>query len=583
VLERGAGSGTGRRARTVSTRALVATAVGISVIAMAGMTAKAVITKSSCTRSPLIVNLAVSNDIAPAINTIANSFNRQYEVAASRCVSIEVTQGDSSAVAAQIDGQASLQTAVDAWIPDSSLWVDVARSYPMGAQVIQPTGISVARSPIMLVTTAPVAAETGIFNDPASWGVLLPSSFGGPPGSASLSVDMPDPADSSVGLSTLIEVSRALGYTGAGRAGLTKYVYQTEPTEDFDSASALASFAQSTGAPFYHRAITEASEQAVIAYDRAYPKHPLAARYPTSASKALGTPELDYPYVITSTNSAMQQAATAFGKFLQGSYAQSVVRYDGFRSANGQADTMPAGSGLSSQSLELATPPSASVAATTLTTWQKLGLGTRALAIIDDSQAMGAPSGLPSTTLETLLTQTAARGLALFPDTTQMGLWEAPDSQTGAADKSLVSVGPLPAQYGLLTRREQIQKLDMTLTPTDKPLHLYDAILAGYQQMTASYAANYSNAVIVLTAGIDASGDMSLNALLDKLRSLVNPQKRVEIVILQFGTVGNFTAMREVADATGGAAYQIVNPLEVSNVFIYAIAHTMCAEGCAAP
>jgi len=542
-------------------------------------------TKMSCTNSPLIVNLAASYDIAPAIETIANAFDRQHVVAASRCVAVQVTPGEPSAVAAQIDGQDSLHgmTPVDAWIPDSSLWVDVARTTPVGAQVIQTTGFDVARSPILLVTTAQVAAETGIFDAPASWGMLLPGSFGGPPGTMDLSDDMPDPADSAVGLSTLIEVSRVLGSSGSGADGLTKYVYDTEVTEDFDSAAALESFVTSTGPPFFRRAITEASEQAVIAYDKANPQKPLVARYPTSASSELGSPELDYPYVITTTNSAMAQAATAFEKFLQGSYAQGVIRYSGFRSSDGVPDTLPASSGLSSQSLVVATPPSASVAATTLAAWQKLGLGTRALAIIDDSAAMGAPSGLGSATLEQLLTATAYHGLALFPDTTQMGLWQAPDSQTGAAYRSLVSVGPLPAQFGLITRRAQIEELDETLTPTDKPLHLFDAILAGYKMMTASYAPDYSNAVLVLTAGIDAPGDMSLNSLLDQLRTMINPQRRVEIVILQFGTVGNFTALQEIATETGGAAYQIVNPLEVANVFIYAIAHRMCDEGCAAP
>jgi len=574
------------RARRASTRALVAIAVGISVIAMAGMTARAVITKSSCTNNPLIVNLAASYDIAPTIQAIARTFNTQHEVAASRCVEVQVTPGEPSAVAAQIDGQDSLHgmTAVDAWIPDSSLWVDVARSYPVGAQVIQLTGISVARSPVMLVTTQQVAAETGIFSGPASWGVLLPTSIGGPPTSDGLSVDMPDPEDSAVGLSTLIEISRLLSTAQAAQAGFTKYVLATEPTEDFDSVSALEQFAASTGAPFFRRTVTEASEQAVIAYDRANPRQPLIARYPTAASKLLGSPELDYPYVVTSTNSAMAQAATAFGRFLQGGYAQAAIRYAGFRSADGLTDTMPATSGLSSQPLQVAPPPSASVAATTLADWQKLGLGTRAIALIDDSAAMGAPSGLGSATLEQLLTQTAARGLALFPDTAEMGLWEAPDSQSSAnAYRSLVSIGPLPAQYGLITRRAQIEEVDQTLTPTSKPLHLYDAILAAYQQMTATYAANYSNVVIVLTAGIDAPGDMNLTALLGKLHALVNPQRRVEIVVLQFGTVGNFTAMQEIAAATSGAAYQIVNPLEVGNVFIYAIAHTMCAEGCGGP
>jgi Ca-activated chloride channel homolog len=585
VARRGAGSGTGRRERTrrASTGLLVVIALVVSVVAMAGMTAKAVIAHAACSNRPLQVNLAASFDIAPAITTIAKSFNKQDITAAGQCVEVQVTPGDPAAVAAQVDGQDSLHglAPVDAWIPDSSDWVDEARSIPVGAEDVQPTGITVARSPLMLVTSPVVAKETKLFAGPPSWNLLLTTTYGGPPSSMGLSVDIPDPTDSAVGLSTIIELTRELGTTTSGRAGFTKFVYTAEDTEEFDSATALQQFMASTEVS---RAVTVASEQAVVSYDRASPQIPLAAAYPSGPTAQLGSPELDYPYVVTSTNAAMAQAATAFGRYLQTPYAQSVIRYNGFRSADGVADTFPADSGLSGQQLQVATPPSASEVATNLISWQKLGLGSRILTIMDDSAPMGAPTGVDGLTLEQMLTQTAAHGLALFPDTTSMGLWEAPDSQTTAsAYKSLVSVGPLTAQYGLITRREQIQEVNETLTKTtDHPLHLYDAILAAYQQMTASYTPNYSNAVLVLTAGIDGPGDMSLTSLLTKLRALYNPNRKTEIIILQFGQEGDITAMNQIATATDGVAYRILNPVEVGKIFIAAIAHRMCDMGCKA-
>jgi Ca-activated chloride channel family protein len=572
------------------TGVLVAVAVGISVITMIGLSARAVIVRASCSSHPAVVNVVVSYDIAPAIQKIARAFNSQNETAGDKCVQVQVTQAEPSAVAAQVDGQDSVKgmTAIDAWIPDSSLWVDVARSYPVGAQVIQPTGIDVARSPIMLVTSQAVAAKTDVFGAPPSWNLLVPQSFGGPPTSMGLAVDMPDPTDSAVGLATLIEVNRELGPTAEGRNGLTKFVFSTESTEDFDAPGALKTFVASTGPPFFRTAITEASEQAVIAYDRANPKQPVAARYPAAASPALGSPELDYPYVLTTSNAAILPGASAFGKYLQGGYAQSVIRYFGFRSSAGVPDSFPAGSGLSSQPLQIASPPSASEAATSLASWQKLGLGSRDLTLIDDSAAMGAPSGIPDVSLEEELTQTAARGLALFPDSTQMGLWEIPDSQaSGQPYKSLVSIGPLPAEFGVMNRRDQLQEIiAAALRPARTPLHLHDAILAAYQDMVRTYAPNYANAVLVLTSGVDAPGDMSLQALVSKLHQLYtvdNPTKKVEIVIIQFGQQGSYQALQEIADTTGGAAYQVVNPTEIGKIFIEAIAHRMCDQGCTAP
>jgi Ca-activated chloride channel homolog len=571
-------SGIGRRERTrrVRTGLLVTIALVIALAAGAGMAAKAVINRASCSNSPLLVNLAASFDVSPAVQTIARTFNKQNISADGKCVEVQVTPGQPAAVAAQIDGQDSLHglAAVDAWIPDSSLWVDVARSYPVGARVVQPTRLSVAKSPIMLVTSQQVAAQTKIFDGPPGWGLLLTSNYGGPPGNLGLSVDIPDPSDSAVGLSTLIQLNRDLGQSAQGRAGFTKFVFSAQDTAEFNSPAALGAFVASTGAPYFRRSVTEASEQAVIAYDRAIPRAPVVARYPAGSSSQLGSPELDYPYVLTSASPAVSQAVMAFGRFLQTPFAQSVIRSNGFRSPDGSADPLPTSSGLSSQPLQVATPAKPAEAATTLSAWQRLGLGSKDLTIIDDSTVMSAQTGVGNLTLEQLLAQSAARGLALFPDSTQMSLWVAPNSQSTASSyQNLVTMGPLAARYGVITRREQIQEIDQTLHPTPHPLHLNDAILAAYQQMTSTYTPNYANAVIVLTAGVDAPGDMSTSALVAKLNQLYNSSRKVEIVVLMFGTAGDFASLQHIATATGGVAYQITDPIEIGKVFIEAISH----------
>ncbi|HEY2076667.1 MAG TPA: hypothetical protein VGH53_10040, partial [Streptosporangiaceae bacterium] len=105
-----------------------------------------------------------------------------------------------------------------------------------------------------------------------------------------------------------------------------------------------------------------------------------------------------------------------------------------------------------------------------------------------------------------------------------------------------------------------------------------------YEEMTKTYAPNYSNAVLVLTAGVDsARQDLSLSALLTKLRKLYNPSKKVELVILMFGRQGDFSALQQIANATGGVAFQVTNPAEIGKIFIEAVSQRMCAQGCAAP
>ncbi len=557
---------------------------------MITLTTKAILGRASCTNSPVLVNVVASDDIAPAVQDVANAFNNKNAVSAGRCVQVQVDEADSATEAAQIDGQAARQgAAVDAWIPDSSLWVDVTRTYPVGAQVVQSTGKSVARSPLMLVTTHAVAAETNVFTAPPGWDLLLPSAYGGPPASMDISVDLPDPSTSASGLASLIQVSRQLGDSATARTAVTQFALGVQDTENFDSAPALAQFVATTQPPFDRKAITVASEQAVLAYDRANPKTlPLDAVYATSTNAALDTPELDYPYVLTSSVPAELRAATKFGNYLETSYAQSVIRSFGFRSANGQPDAMSASAGLSAQPMQLASAASATEAAENLQVWQRLGLGFRDLVLQDVSPAMNQPSGLGTLTLEQLLTQTASKGLGLFPDSTQMGVWEIgrPSSSSPLYD-AVVPIGPLTANVGLLNRRAQIEQIDATATTSTGTLALYNSILAAYQDMTKSYAPRYVNAVIVLTSGVDsARGDISVSSLVAQLQKLYNANRKVEVIALMFGSQGNFQALQEVAGATGGAAFKVTNPAEIGQVFVQAMSQRMCNQGnqgCAAP
>jgi Ca-activated chloride channel homolog len=205
--------------------------------------------------------------------------------------------------------------------------------------------------------------------------------------------------------------------------------------------------------------------------------------------------------------------------------------------------------------------------------------------LIDVSSAMNAPSGQPGVNLEQELTTTANLGLALFPDSAQLGDWQFADHLNGSLPyKQLISVGPLPAEVGLISRRTQLEQINGSVHPlANTPAEINKTILAGSKQMLTSYQPNYTNAVIVMTAGVDkASGDLSTAGLIRTLRRLYDPNKRVELIILQLGGAGNFPALQRIATAGGGAAYEILDPLQVGKVFFEAFARRICegAGGC---
>ncbi|HEY2285860.1 MAG TPA: substrate-binding domain-containing protein [Streptosporangiaceae bacterium] len=576
-----------RRKGRPGTGALVSIAVVFSLVLLIGLSVQAVAAHASCGSSPLLLNVAVNDDLAPAVAQVAQDFNKQQHLAGGRCVTVQVTDQPSATVAARLDGQSRDpgQAAVQAWIPDSSLWVDVARTYPSGARAVQPTGIEVAESPLMTVMPRAVANQTHVFDSPAGWNVLLPAAAGGPPANLGLKVAIPDPSESAAGLATLVQLSRLLGSGATARSAFTSFVLSAESTQQFASPTSLASFVSTAAPPWRSHDVTVTSEQAVISYDRAGPAESLAAQYPTGLRAKLGTATLDYPFVLTTSDATDEAAAREFAQSLKQPYAASVIRYAGFRTADGVADATPHSFGLQTQVLQEAAAASASEAQTNLEVWGKLELGSRLLVLIDTSRSMGIRDGVGTQTLAEETGQTSKIGLSLFPDTTQIGLWEIGDNLSGTKPyQEEVPIGPLPDQLGLISRRQQLQQIDDTLRPNGKPLQLNNAILAGYKAMIAAYRPHYSNALIVLTAGVDdGPGDMSTADLKAEVQKLFNPQRPVQILIDQIGTAGqNFQGLQSVAVLTGGAAYEVQKPSEIGQVFIESFSHRLCTPNCAA-
>ena len=583
----GHGHGGDRRERRVSIKVMVAVAVVVASTLMVTLAAQANSTRRSCTSRPVVAGVAVSPEIAPAVETVAKLFNGQRHLVAGHCAEVRITTAAPATVAAQVDGQgpANSLPAVDAWIPDSSLWVDVARSFPMGARLIQPAGFDVARSPLMIVMPAPAAARVPAFGVSVGWNFLLPASDGGPPTSQHLRVDLPDPTQSAAGLATLVQIDRLLGTGAAARTAFARFVFAAEVTSQFTGPQGLTPFVTLAQPPLDGNPVTVTSEQAVLQYDRSHPGQPLAARYPWSPASALGSPELDYPYIVTASQPAQLAAVRAFGEVLGQSYAAGVVRFDGFRSANGVADVAPSKYGLATQLLKLAPEAGASQAQTTLQAWQRIGANGADLVLVDVSATMATKVG-PGVTLEQELGQAAGLGLSLFPDNTNMGLWEFADKLSGSRPyQQIVPVGPLTGELGLISRRQQLLEANAALNPVaHSAAALNSAILAGYKQMVAGYRPKYSNALLVLTSGADnARDDISLSKLLSYLHQLYNPDRPVQIVIVVFSARSDFAAMQQIASATAGSAYEITDPAQIGKVFFEAIARRICQSSCTGP
>jgi hypothetical protein len=570
------------RKRRLSTALFTLLAAAIAATVLVALGARTISARATCTGQTTTAQVAVSSEIEPVAQRVATYFNSQHRQVDGRCAAVAVHAAPAAAVAADLARGApgKLQPAPDAWIPDSSLWLDVARGSTAGAKLVQPTGIVIAQTPLVIAMPRRIAAHTPAFGSSVGWQILAPPSAGGPARALGFNVQFPDPTQSAVGLAGLVELKRLFGYGRAARGEMATFalnVQVVQPGTAAGSVPSLDTFAGPSGGSDT-TPVTLTSEQAVVAFDRAHPAQPLAVRYP-----AQGTFELSYPYVLTSTGGETLGVAKAFGSALRSSYASAYARYVGFRTASGAAGAWPDSYGLSGSAPHLLTPPGPAQAGKELHAWRVLSLGSRFLAINDVSAAMATPVAPGGPTLEQVLGRTSAAGMQRFPNSTQMGLWIFASHLTGALPyRQLVPMGPLPGQFGVVTRRQAIQHLAaIGKTAPHAPAALYGTLLAAYKQMVAGYQPQYVNDIIVLTAGMENDpSDISAATLLRDLRTMAKPSRPVEILMVVFGVPKDLGDLQQIAKATNGKVWPITSAAQIPQIFYRAFGRRICQPHC---
>lgn len=556
---------------------IVAGAVAAVLVLVIGV--RAILVRALCEQGPVRLHVAAALDVAPAVQRIGQYFNDLNRDVAGHCAQVEVTEDPPQAVAAELAGMHPIagETSVDAWVPDSSLWVDVVRDSARGAAAVRPTGVSVAKSPVVIAVPANVSGAITSWSHRISWQTLFPQPMGGPPASLGLQVQLPDPVHSAVGLAALVEIRRLLGGQPTARDKFTNFVHNVVPTASFDNPQALSAFTSFAEPPWKGRPVTVTTEQAVESYNKSRPRMPLRAFYPAREY------DLDYPFTVTTSSPLKIQAAQQFEQILKSSFAATYVRSSGFHSAGGQAGQPASQLGIAGSpepAVALAAPGEASTA---LQAWKRLNLGSRDLVLNDVSAAVAQPLVPGGDTRLHVLQQAASLGLSLFPDSTEMAAWEYSYRMSGSLPyRVLVPMGPLPQQLGLLTRRQQLQQYTRGLTARlGTPAAMYSAILDAFDWMTAHYQPGHVNAMIVLGSGTEsAPDDISLQALLASLRRAYDPQRPVEIIMVSAGTDADQAALKEITAISHGQAYVVEQPSDIAHVFFDAVARRICIPNC---
>ncbi|MDN3354346.1 substrate-binding domain-containing protein [Actinomadura sp. DC4] len=567
--------GIGIRPGDTLSRARLAAAV--ATVAVAGLLSSC--SASSSSGGCLEIRVAVTPELEPVVARQAAGFDRKVD---GRCVSVRVRSLAPSHGAAVLTGQELDQdpSRPDAWVPDSSLWIPVARATTLGATNVAASGPSLASSPLVFALSAKVAAKMPADRPRPSWKELLVQKVGDEGGTAPSgkpAFELADPATTTAGLGTLLAMHRNAPHGASGLApfAVSLYGFEFRTTPD---VSTLVSHIADASKP-----VTGiVPEQAVWAQNSADPDAALVALPP-----AEGSIYLDYPYVTTTKDHQRADAVAAFGRTLRSPATRDAVDAAGFRAPDHEAGdglwrAVPGG-----VEPDTLTPPSTAVTAQIRRMWSRIALGSQLLVLLDVSPSMG--DSVPGTDLTRLgaITKVAAQGLRLFGPTTENGLWMFATKLDGDRDyKEAVPLARLDSTHDGKTQRERLEEAYAGAQP--KPhtrTGLYDSILASYEYMQKKYAPNRNNLVVVFTDGKDhdPGAGISLDTLLDRIRQESDSMRPVAIIPIAFGKDIDPTALNKIADLTGSEAFVTLNPDQIQQVFLKMLIRLTCDPECPVP
>jgi len=479
------------------------------------------------------------------------------------CLAVEVDARPSAVVAAELSRPAGVGLATslpDAWLPDSSVWLGVARRTAAGAARLTQTAQSVASSPLVLAVNPDLAAEADWPTVQPTWSSMIEAPSG------QWRLGLPDPQTATAGLAALVAVRQSAAFSTLGRRLELPATTQRSPADlvadgDLDAMPTAE----------YDVARTAEAGGAVV------------ASYDTQLGGSL-----DFPLIgITPDDAPVTDQVAAdlalLMEALSDPATQALLAATGLRTPDGDladryagADGTPAFGVLAGQPSQPLQAGPAKVAKTLLT-WSSVGRRSRLLILLDVSGSMA----------ETLATgerakiELARRSLrelvdASAPDS-DLGLWTFTTGEAADGTDRVVDVGPLGEELDDgQTRRELLSDVVTELTPVpDGGTPLYRAVLAAYASALDDYAFGRYNAVVVVTDGRDADetqAPIPAAEVIDQLRRQYDGMRSVEIISLAYGEDVDFDVLEQMADVTGGAAYQGLTQNQVSKMLSDALA-----------
>lgn len=567
-----------KRSRNGRGRVLVPLAGAVALAVLLGVAAFVIFNRDhDCSGGKLPLRVVAAPDIQPALNKIADNYNKAMHSIDNKCVEATVAKEASARTA---NALAAGKTTADFWVADSSLLMESMRGIA-GANALPQVEGSIATSPVVLAAAKSAAAKLSGTLQP-SWTAMISAAnvanVDGP--GKKVRVLALDPQKNSAGLAALLAAA------GTAREAkqdteLVGALKELSGQLASDPTALLASLTVKSGSRV---PIGVASEQAIYTHNTKKPEAPVVALYPKE-----GTLSLDYPVTILTKDPEVLKAAADFKQDLATEHAQKVLRAAGFRSPDGKAgDALSEDKGFTPGTPVALDPPDGATVTRMVQTWTRLNLGTRLLTLLDVSGTMARPVPGTNMTRMQAINKIATEGLALFPPNSDMGLWTFSTHLDGQNKdwKENVSVGPLTESIdGQLRKDMLVKSFAQTQAKATGDTGLNDTVKAAYTQLTKSFQEDKVNTLLILTDGAgndDPDGGVKNAELLQFLKKTYNPKRPLTILLIAFGPDAKKgkQQMEALAKATGGEAYIAENILQVRDFFLQGMERRLCTPNC---
>lgn len=515
------------------------------------------------------------------------------------CAAVSVEQaapGDVAEALVQGWDEAARGPVPDVWVPDSLIWSNYVRSNPRSADLLPGAGESIAQTPTVIGMPQPLAEALGWPDRQLEWDEVLPLIENenawaevGHPEWGPFRFGFTDPLRNAAGTHALLSIGAAQSdqwVDAVSTSGLADPIVRlpllalernaVERAPSADEQLGELRRADAAGDPWTYLSAFPTAERDLWRYNEGRvgvdgvppgpPEVRLVALQPTG-----GAPAFDYPFQIL--KGADRPRARALLDALLAEQAQRRLQDEGFRDHDNQPGAvLEAAEGLNAERVgaEVEAPDGTAVRGVQ-GSWRALSQRGTTLFLMDVSGSMtDLVPGTDRTVLQ-VAGDAAIEGLTLFRDDSSVGLWEFSTELEGGAGggdhRELVPLGPVGEVLDGVPRRERLDVALRGLEPANDTA-LYDSILAAYEAVQRANVAGELNSVVVFTDGRSDGDDLTLDALLGRLRELRDRARPTQVVAIAYGPEPDAASLGSITEVTGGRVFTPSSSEELGAAFL---------------